>query len=62
MERELIAFNKDGTKYGRLPMPDLIYLQTEQQYINKALLSCPKLDGMVILIDWNKKDIVCKRN
>ena len=62
MERELIVFNQKGTKYARLVLPELFYLQTEDEYIKKSLLTSNELDGMAIIIDWGNKDIICKRN
>lgn len=62
MDRELIVFNKEGTKVGRQILPELFYLQTEDDYIQKMLNTSGKLDGIAILIDWNNKEIICKRN
>lgn len=60
--RELIVFNKIGTKVGRMILPELFYMQTEDDYIRKTLNVSGKLDGIAILVDYEAKEIICKRN
>ena len=60
--REIIAFNQSGTKYGRMSLPEVHYLISEEDYIEKALRNTGKLDGITLLINWETKDITCLRN
>lgn len=60
--KELIVFNQKGTQVSRLILPELFYMQTEDDYIKKTLNVSGKLDGIAILIDWDNRNITCKRN
>lgn len=55
--RQVIAFNKKGDKAGSEFIPELIYLQTEKEWIEQMLLKQETLDGVVLLIDWDKKEL-----
>lgn len=56
--RELIAFNKKGDKKGQLELQPLYYLETEKDWIQRHLDRTPDLDGIVLIIDWESKQII----
>lgn len=60
-DREVIAFDKKGDKFARLDLHSLYYLQTEKDWIMKLLNRAPDLDGIVITINWDTKEIICVR-
>ena len=54
--RQVFIFDKRGTQYARLDLPELFYLETEKDFINK-MLKFSRLEGMALLIDWDKKEV-----
>ena len=62
MAREVIVFNKKGDKVARLELPQLQYLQTEKEWIQKRLDRSPEMDGVVLIIDWVTQQITIIRN
>lgn len=59
--REVVVFNKRGNKVGRLEVPNLIYLQTEKDWITRHLNLATNLDGIALLVDWEKKELTSIR-
>ncbi len=55
-EIEVIAFNKKGDRVAKLVVPQLLYLKTAEEWIHNALERSPEMDGIVILVDWEKKE------
>lgn len=49
--KQLLLFSKDGKKYGSefVRFEDLEYM--------KILLNHKELDGIALLVDWDKKEI-----
>lgn len=60
-DREVIAFDKKGTKYAKLPLYPLYYLESENEWIMKQLNRAQNLDGIVLTINWSTKEIKCVR-
>lgn len=58
--RQVLVFNQRGDEAATMAIPDLIYLQTEKQYIEKAL-RMSRLQGMAILIDWDTREVTMVR-
>lgn len=58
--RQVFIFDEKGTEYSRLDLPEMFYLETEDDYIRK-MMKFSRLKGMAILIDWNAKTITSKR-
>jgi hypothetical protein len=57
-DREVIVFNKDGSKFGKMQLQQLYYLETEREWIQKRLDRSTQLDGLAFIIDWSKKEII----
>lgn len=56
--KEILIFNQKGTKYGKMPVPPLVYLKTEKEWIDNAVLRAHSdFDGAVLLIDWERRTI-----
>lgn len=53
----VVAFNKKGDKTASLMVPEMPYLQTKKQWINNAIERSPQMDGIVMLIDWETREI-----
>ncbi len=60
-KQHLIAFDKSGHKVGVVPIPDLVYLGTHKDWVHNALDKSPSLDGMAIIVDWEKREIISVR-
>jgi len=56
-DREVIAFTKDGKTMGKLSLQNIYYLQSEEDYINKVIMRSPQFDGVILQIDWDKRQI-----
>lgn len=61
MEKELIVYTKNGDNYGSIVLPESYYLISENDWIQKTLSRSPHLDGIALLVDWDKKQITCIR-
>jgi len=60
-DRQAYAFNKDGTKMSVLDIPQLIYLESEGDWVRRQLFRVPELDGMALIIDWEAREITSVR-
>ena len=59
---EVYVFNKRGDKMGRITVPNMLYLETETDWIRKRLdLSPDELDGIALVVDWEKREITSTR-
>jgi len=57
MERQVIVFNKAGTKMSTIDLQPLYYLKTEPDWIKEKLLWAEGMDGIAIQVDWDKREI-----
>lgn len=55
--KQAIAFSKKGDKMSILDLPDLYYLDTENDWVRKQLFKVPVLDGMCLIINWETREI-----
>lgn len=60
--RSVVAFNKGGDLTSCIPIPTLLYLKKQDDWIDEGLLRSPELDGIVLVIDWDLRDIRVHRN
>lgn len=59
---QIIIFNKKGDKMGTIFLPQMLYLETEKEWIQKRIdLSPSELDGMALAIDWNERKVTSVR-
>ena len=58
--RQVYLFSKKGDKYGVMDLPELYYLETEKEWIQKRIDKSP-MDGMALLIDWEERSITSIR-
>lgn len=55
--KQVFAFNKRGDRVSVLDLPNLYYLDTENEWVRKQLFRVPALDGVVIIVNWETKEI-----
>ena len=61
MERVVYAFNKKGDKAAAIELQDLYYLETEKDWIMKRVMRSPEFDGLIFIVDWEKKELTMVR-
>lgn len=60
--KHLIIFSKVGRRIGNIPIPNLLYLDSEKEWVQKQLFLHDKLDGVAIVIDWDKNEVTVIRH
>ena len=55
--KQALAFNKRGDKMSIMDLPQLFYLDTENEWVRKQLFRAPALDGMCLIINWETREI-----
>lgn len=60
--RIVVAFNKKGDRMGALQIPELTHLQTSKEWIDDRLIRTPELDGICLIVDWDKRELKIHRH
>ena len=55
--KQALVFNKRGEKMSIMDLPQLFYLDTENEWVRKQLFRAPALDGMCLIINWETREI-----
>ena len=59
--KQVFVFSKDGKQMGQLKIPAL-YLETEKELVEKALIREERLDGLAFVVDWDKQTLTFLRH
>lgn len=53
---QVFVFNKKGDQAAKLDVPAHVYLKSEKEFIDEALIRT-ELDGIAIKVDWEKREL-----